>query len=205
MDILERPGTVLLFRKENTAGIYTFFQSQIQKIIEVKFKGALAEFAASYIAKMIVDYLANMFKHEYIHAELVARNGWIFAAWFSGVNLYYPTDKETIQIRKNVDVFIPNVEIDVEKLDKAIDKYYSMQYDFASLILNTITKIFALGDKASEQQIEERFRKYFDTRDKLICSELVARVYEELGYSIEKHSEFVTPDDIAMSKILKKA
>lgn len=202
--LIETPGAVLLFRKENTQGIYTFLESLVQRFVEAKIKdNFLAKFISDIVAKLALEYISGIFNHKYIHAELVARNGWMFAAWFDGVNLYSPSDEDIIKLRKLTDVYIPKVPIDPDKLDKAIAKYFNKEYDFASLIQNAITKIFAFGNKKTEREIEDSLRKYFDTENRLICSELIARVYEELGYTIERHSEFTTPDDIAQSGLFQ--
>lgn len=205
MDILEKPGTVLLFKKEKTQGIYTFLLSQAQKLAESLTKNnPFAKFIVEQITKFIVDYLANRIGHNYIHAELTLEKGWAIAAWFNAVHVYQLDDKELINMRKLVDIYVPVVDINVEALKAVAKKYWRKQYDFASLIQNAIVEILAFGNKQTEEEIEKQLQKYYDSPDKLICSELIARIYGELGYVIAQHGEFVTPDDVAESELFQK-
>lgn len=205
MILTEKPGTVLLFKKENTEGIYTFLLSQTQKLADSITKGnPLARFIVEQVSKYLINYLAEKVGHKYIHAELTLDNGWMIASWFNGVHIYELSDAELVKMRKIVDVYIPKVDIDASKLKQIAKKYWKKQYDFASLIQNTIVELLAFGNKQTEKEIEEKLKKYFDTPDHLICSELIARIYADLGYTIERHSEFTTPDDIAQSELFQK-
>lgn len=205
MILTEKPGTVLLFKKENTEGIYTFLLSQTSKFADSITKGNLfARFIVEQISKYIVDYLAEKTGHKYIHTELVLNNGWTIASWFNGVHIYELSDAELVKMRKIVDVYVPKVDIDANKLKQVAKKYWKKQYDFASLIQNAIIELLAFGNEQTEKEIEEKLKKYFDTPDRLICSELVARIYSDLGYTIERHSEFTTPDDISQSELFQR-
>lgn len=200
----ERPGTVLLFRKENTDGAYTFLSKIIEKTIRRRTRDALTYTIARLIAQITLDKLAELFKHDYIHAELVLPRGHILAAWFNGVVKYTPTAEQAKMLRVNTDVFVPVVELDPVKLEQAAAKYVGKQYDFTSLILNFITQVRALGNEVKEEQLENALLKYYDNSEKMICSEVIARIYEELGYKIERSAEYTTPDDIAQSQLFQK-
>jgi len=165
-----KPGDALLFTKESTAGVYTYFAEK---------------------NKPLADLLAKLVNHNYIHAELYLGNGWVIAGWFNGVKLYKPS----LQLLSTVHIYRPPIEVDKDKLKESVKKYFNYEYDWVSLILNGLPEIISFGNEQIEKIVED-WVKYSDDQ-KLICSELIARIYEDLGYKIEPRAEFVTPDDIA--------
>ncbi|KLO24777.1 MULTISPECIES: hypothetical protein [unclassified Marinitoga] len=44
----------------------------------------------------------------------------------------------------------------------------------------------------------------FDNPNAYICSELIARIYHDVGVDIKQNLEFVSPDDIAKSEEMIK-
>ncbi|WP_129408107.1 hypothetical protein [Marinitoga lauensis] len=173
-------GDVLLLKKEDAPGIYTFLKQ--------------------FLGKNIADIIAKIEGHEYIHSELYVGNGYVLAAWFNGVHLI----KYPLRILGNFDIY-RHEKMDNEKrsvIKRNVAKYFNMRYDFASLILNGLPEILSLGFEPLERYLEKQL-PYSDP-NKMICSELVARMYKDAGIIIEPDPEFVTPDDIAQDGEMKK-
>ena len=51
-----------------------------------------------------------------------------------------------------------------------------------------------------EAYLEGKMR--YQNPSAMICSELIARIFEDVGLKIERNAEFVTPDDLA-SELIK--
>lgn len=173
------PGDVILVPKENTAGIYTFI--------------------AERFGKAFADALSFFFGHNYIHAEIYVANGWQMGAWFDGVKVWKPP----LNYFGLVHVYRLKPElkkvITIENMLEAVRKYFNREYDFPSLILNALIQILSFNSEKREAKLQADFGLYANER--VICSELVAKIYEDIGITIEHNSEFVTPDDIANSSL----
>jgi hypothetical protein len=169
--IVLKPGDVLLYTKESTPGVYTFLAE----------KGK----------KELADLLSLLTNHKYIHAELYLGNGWVLAGTFEGVKLYKPDLKTLLSAH----IYRPPMPVSSEELRKVVTKYFNLEYDWASLLLNAIPEILSFGNEQLERMIEN-WLGYKNER-KMICSEVIARIYKDLGYEFEPNAEFVTPDDIA--------
>lgn len=165
-----KPGDVLLFDKESVNGVYTFIAGKDKKL---------------------ADILATLTNHRYIHAELYLGNGWIIAAAFDGVKLY----KAPLAVIAKAHIYRAPITIDENKLRETVKQYFNYEYDWTALILNGIPEVLSFGN----EQIERIIENWLDYTDeqKLICSELVAKFFEEQGFKIEPRGDFVTPDDIA--------
>lgn len=210
-----KPGSVLLFKKEHTDGVYVFLRNKMDKFIELavrelakrvpllKNTQGLLRTVMMFFSQQLLDYLSGLVRHKYIHVELITNRFELVGAWFNGVVRYAPKETDIRHLRRIADVYEPTVEVPPEALEHAISKFLGREYDFAGLLLNALTQIVSLGNEANEAAIEEGLLKYYNTPDKLTCSELIARIYDELGYKIERNSEFVTPDDIAHSKLFR--
>lgn len=174
-----RPGDIVLVPKETTPGIYTFVEERFGKI-----------FAKA---------LAQLYGHNYIHAEVVVGNDFQMGAWPNGVKIW----KVPLNYYTLVHIYRLKPEykkvITKEEMIQAVQKYFNKEYDFPSLLLNTIITLLSFGNDSLERKFEIDFT--YSNPDKLICSELVARIYEELGFTIERNAEYTTPDDIAQSQL----
>lgn len=196
-----KPGDVILWPRDKTQNLYTLLLEWAKNAISGITKNPqLADFAA----KLAVNTLADSMKHKYIHVEITMLNNHLFGAWFNGTHLWKPSLDQRIQIIKDTSIFRPVVEIDESKLVKAAMKYRNKPYDFTSLILNAAIEVGAFGQEEAEKRLEELAKSMYVNDNALICSELIAKIYEDLGYKIERHSEYVTPDDIAQSPLFKQ-
>jgi len=175
-----KTGDVLLLRKEDAPGAYTFIEK--------------------YLGKDFADKVASLEKHKYIHAEIYVGNGFILAGWFNGVKLLQPP----LHYIAKFDIYRNSKMDDAKRylMKKKVAKYFNAPYDFASLILNGIPEVLSLGFEPLERYFEKQL-PYSDP-SKLICSELVARLYKDIGIEIEENPEFVTPDDIAENEYFSK-
>jgi hypothetical protein len=88
-------------------------------------------------------------------------------------------------------------------IQQNVAKYFNMHYDFASLILNGTPELLSLGIEPLERYLEKQLP--YNDPNKMICSELVARMYKDAGIFLEPDPEFTTPDDLAQNlyKVLK--
>ncbi|MEM0369773.1 MAG: hypothetical protein QXE80_03640 [Pyrobaculum sp.] len=196
-----KPGDVILWPRDKAQGLYTLLLEWVRSAISgVTNNPKLADFAA----KLAVNTLADAMNHKYIHAEITLLNNYLFGAWLNGTHLWKPTPEHRIQIIKDTSIFRPVVEIDEQKLVEAAMKYRNKPYDFTSLILNAAIEIGAFGQKEAERRLEELAKSMYSNPNALTCSELIARIFEDLGYRIERYSEYVTPDDIAQSTLFKQ-
>jgi len=172
-------GDVLLLPKDKAVGIYTW--------VKEKF------------GKKVADTLAALEHHNYIHAELYVGGGYVLAAWTNGVHLIsYP-----LSVFKNFNVYrhpkLLNKTEEAEHIREClaanVRKYFNKPYDFVSLLLNALPEILSFGFEPLERMVESKLP--YDNPEAMICSELVARMYEQCGIIIEPKAEFVTPDDLA--------
>ncbi len=174
-------------------GDILLFPSETFHDIEDYVKEVLGEEVTSVIRKLL--------GYKYCHAEIYLGNGYVLAAWTNGVKLY----KLPLKLLKEVHVFrkqLPLMPEEKQKLLNLVPKYWNLPYDFTSYILNAyyylfekLTMIFPLPDLLAD------FKTKYENKQEMICSELVARMYKEIGYPIETTEEFTTPDDIGNSKM----
>ena len=188
-----KPGSVILIPKENTMGFYTI----LNDLVEKQFGDNQV---AKFVAKLLIDQFSKVIRHNYMHAELYLKNGWQIGAWLNGVHTWHPP----LSYYTSVHIYEPTFEFDEKKFFEAVKKYKESKYDFASLVLNTIVEVWALGSDVTESSLEDAFAKYYKNEDQLICSELVGRVYKDLGIQIERDPEYLTPDDIAQSPLFRR-
>lgn len=188
-----KPGSVILLPKENTQGVYTFLLDLINKQFG---DNAIAKV----VAKLLLDQFSSILGHRYMHAELYLNNGFQMGAWFNGVHVWKPS----LSYYSIAHIYEPKVPVDVAKLVEVAKKYKEAKYDFTSLVLNAVITVLSLGNEINEQAFEEQFKKLYVNENDLICSELISRIYQDLGYKIERESEYVTPDDISNSQLFTR-
>lgn len=156
---------------------------------------------ASILGYKITDLVVNVTDQDYLHAEMYIGNGYIMASWLNGVHIaQYP-----IQLLSKFDVYRHRSKrvkalIREHLQDDFKDfiagrstKYINKPYDLQSLILNTVSELAGLVVD------EERFENSlgYDNPDRFICSELIARIYHDVGVDLKRNLEFVSPDDLA--------
>lgn len=149
-----------------------------------------AEFVSSAVAKQVV----RLAQQEYIHAELYLGKGWVLAAWLSGVKLlkYPPSHYQMVDVLRFEGV-------DAERMLKAVDKYWNLPYDYASLGLNSIAEIVgAFGKFVGYEDLEEKVQDLlaYNNPKNMICSELVQRMLHEGGIEFDQPFEFISPQDL---------
>lgn len=143
--------------------------------------------------KNVANMVTKLTGQKYLHSEMYLEEGWVITATPNGVHLQ-KYDTETIL--ENFDIFRSKNEIDTAVLRKEIKKHHNKRYDWLSLywnIADTISSIFGLTLKAP-----------YDTKFAVICSELIARVYESLGLRFQERAEFITSQDIVDSGLFYK-
>lgn len=169
-----RTGDVLLLPKGVFPDVYEFFEK--------------------YLGKDITDALAKIEKHNYIHADLYIGGSWVISATPNGVHLL----KYSLKLISKFDIYrYPYSDIKFEMcINKQISQFLNMPYDFVSLLLNGFIEFASFGLEPLERFLEDKFSLY-NTPFMVICSELIARIYDKCGVKIESNDEFVTPDDLA--------
>lgn len=186
-------GDVILIPTTSKDGLYTI----LMKWQETQFKDNILLNLAS---KLFLNYLKSQTGHEYIHQELYLGNGWHMSQTGNGVMVYKPSlDMYQIgHVYRYINDFDKNQFLKIAKM------YHNKQYDYTSLILNAGIELFSLNNEQVEQEMENTMKQMYDNPNQMICSELVQRVYEDLGIKIERWQEYVTPDDIQKSPLFKR-
>lgn len=173
-----KKGDILLLPTENAQGVYQFVKEKFGKIV--------------------ADILSSFYGHQYMHAEVYLGNGYAIGAWTDGVKIY----KIPLNILGLYHVYRCKYPIDEKMIDNSISELFNLPYGWEKLFVNTIITLLSFGNESLEKMYEEHFK--LNMKDKVICSELVARIYEKQGIIIERQAEFTTPDDIAQSKYFMK-
>lgn len=186
-------GDVILIPTTSKDGLYTI----LMKWQETQFKDNILLNLAS---KLFLNYLKSQTGHEYIHQELYLGNGWHMSQTGNGVIVYKPS----LDIYQISHVYRSIVEFDKKRFLEVAKTYHNKQYDYTSLILNSGITLFSLNKEETEQEIEKTLKQMYDNPNQMICSELVQRIYEDIGIKIERHQEYVTPDDIQKSPLFKR-
>lgn len=132
-----------------------------------------------------ISFITNS---QYSHVGFYVNSTQIIEAWWNNVR-YKDMSNET-----NYDVFRFKEELSQKQIDKGVNYAVSkigVRYDFLALLGILIEKI--TGTK----------NNYFDSRNKVICSELVSEIISEmLGYDANKEigkndDASVTPADLS--------
>lgn len=142
---------------------------------------------------MVENMITGLTGQKYLHAELYLGEGWVLSATVNGVKL---NKYSTETLLKNFDIFRPKFEIDESVLLNQIKDNHNKRYDFISLYLNIIDTI--------GQMFGKKFEFPYDTKFMLICSELIARIYEKMGATFHENVEYITPQDLADSNLFYK-
>jgi hypothetical protein len=158
-----------------------------------KEKDIIHKYIIENFGTMVENMLTGLTGQEYLHSELYLGEGWVLSATVNGVKLNkYSTDT----LLKNFDIFRPQFKIDQTILLEQIKESHNKRYDFISLYLNVIDTI--------GQMFGKKFEFPYDTNFMLICSELIARIYEKMGATFHESLEYITPQDLADSNMFKQ-
>ena len=135
---------------------------------------------------LLDDIISDVTNSPYVHATFFINETDVIEAWWSGVRVYtYPPGY--------LDVFTPKTPLTQDQVAKGMDYAKSKLhtgYDFPALVGILLEKWFGwLGIK----------RNMFASKYRVICSELVADIYREMGYTDLPENEdcSVTPADLA--------
>lgn len=156
-------------------------------------EGPMYKWFEKILGKSFTIFVSNLLGHRYIHAEMYIGAGWILAAWMNGVKLL----KAQPWYVDRFDIFRhPKIEDKHRRwIEKIFQKYWNMPYDYISLAENTLIEVASVGTEPIEVYLEDKM--LYQNPSAMICSELIARIFEDIGLKIERNSEFVTPDDLA--------
>jgi len=158
----------------------------------------------------ITSLLPRILNEPYLHAEIYIGSGFSMAAWTSGIHVH----KYPLSVQMKFDFFrhkndkaseaIKDLMVTefVNYLNNEPVKYLNKRYDFSTLFYNTIAE---LTQVLGYEQIIETKTPRFDTPEIMICSELIARMYQDAGYDLKVgNPEWVSPADLAESPMLYK-
>lgn len=133
----------------------------------------------------VEELLTRLTGQEYVHCELYLGEGYVLTATPSGIRIgKYSTDT----LLEYFDFYRPKFPIDEEGLKRSVREYHNSPYDFVSMylgIVNTLFELFGVELKVP-----------YDTKFAFMCSELVARIYEQMGVTFRKSPEFITPQNL---------
>ena len=206
------PGDVLLVPTYYYSMPYQQVQNQIeinaQKLLDgmikqmEKFLGKQAKYqimtlvppTAKYVSTEQAKQVVQICGQKYIHSELYLGRGWVISAGGDGTKLikYQPSAFQVFDI-------VRFDGLDVQKTIAAVDKYWNLPYDYASLGINQIAELLGqfgkfVGYEDLELKVEDFF--HFDNPKAMICSELVQRLLQEGGVKFDQF-EFISPQDLA--------
>ena len=204
-------GDILLLPAERTpiyADIVSIVDESLKKIVKkhisinIKWLVGILPFSIDNIldsleiGEKVAEFLKEKTGNSYLHAGIYLDKGYGLEAWFNGVKLvkYTPKAIASFHVFRHKEF---NLEQHGPKVLEKAKEYFNRSYDFASLIINSLAEISNLFWH-SEKKIEKLFKSY-NTENAVICSELVARIYEEIGLPITENPEFTSPGDIAQS------
>ena len=210
MEKLE-PGDVLVLPTYYYSQPYKALKSQIEfkadqllaamidymkKVLGERVQGQILKLvppAQDFISKAVAEQVVRLAQQEYIHAEIYLGRGWVLAGWFEGVKLvkYKPSVFQMFDV-------VRYEGLDKEKMFKAVDKYWNLPYDYASLGVNSIIELIsAFGNFVGYEDLEEKIEDWlpWDNPKAMMCSELVARMLMEGGVEFDK-PEFISPQDL---------
>ncbi len=158
-----------------------------------KDKDVIHKYIRENFGTTIENILTSLTGQEYLHAELYLGEGWVLSATVNGIKL----NKYSAQsLLDNFDIFRPKFKVDEQELVNQVKNHHNKRYDFVSLYLNIIDTISQLFGK--------KFQFPYDSKYMLICSEMISRIYEDMGISFHENSEYVTPQDLANSSLFTK-
>lgn len=163
-------------------------------ILALKTKKTIAyKYLSDNFGKVYADLLEKLLDVKYMHVELYLGEGWVLSAQLNGIKL----QKYSLEyISKNFDLFEPNFKFKKDIFIDYASSNFNKPYDWVSLFLNTVNTI--------SETFGIKFEFPYNTKYALICSELIARFYEEQGYEFKKTSEFMTPQDLINSEYFVK-
>lgn len=171
-----RLGDVLLFPTKQPKSIYEELESKI--------------------GKFLTELLYQQSGQKYIHQEILLQGSFTLQQTINGVHILKRNLNDfkyiTVRRHKNFD------KISKEKFFEVVRKYWNLPYDFASLGLNIITGFFQQFPVYEQfiQNLIQKTQNYENSR-LLICSEVVQRVYEDLGLKVhDDKQEFVSPQNL---------
>jgi len=171
------------------AGILTWIESkygaQARKVAEALFKNVDA---GEIVAKSLIELTGQHYLHAGLFVGVSKSAVWTLEATFTGVKLVLHPLKSFARF----DIYTCE-EVDSEKVQDVILDFWNRPYDLPALIREAIAEI--LGVFHLEKWFEDQIK--YDNPHMLICSELVARVYEKAGYKLFDNPEDVSPQDIA--------
>ena len=167
-------GDVLLLPTEHS-GVYQWF--------------------AEKLGENVAELIKNIEHNRYIHAEIYVGYGHVLGAWMSGVKLI-KLSPAVLDYYSKFHIYRPLLlEEQRKQIENEWQKYFNKPYDYISLAQNAIIEVLSLGLEPLEKYFESL--ALYENPNAMICSEVVARILEDVGYVIEPRPEFVTPDDLA--------
>lgn len=146
------------------------------------------KFLQDHFGNIVEKLLTSLTGQEYLHVELYLGEGWSITATPNGIKLQkYDIDT----IARYFDIFRPKIKIHKEKLIDEVKKHHNKPYDFTSLFLNIVEEISEI--------FSIKFETPYSSEYQLICSELVATIYEDLGIVFRERPEVMQPQDLVNS------
>jgi hypothetical protein len=104
--------------------------------------------------------------------------------------------KYDLSLLSNLTILRHKEPVDEAKMRNSIEKFWNNPYDYDSIMRNTLTEI--LNILYLEEVIENMWDK--NTVKENICSELIARIYDDYGLKFTNKSEWTSPTDIMQNE-----
>lgn len=159
-----------------------------------KDKSLVFKYLKDTVGEVVTNLIIGASQNEYLHCEMYLGEGFAIAATVNGVHIHkYSTDT----IIKNFDIYEPKFKVDKKMLEEQVKLKHNKMYDFTGLFLNIVMEI--------ANKLGYSFEPPYETEFMVICSELVARIYEDMGtVDFDRESEFITPQLLVDSGMFTK-
>lgn len=178
-------GDVLLFPTDKYSPVYKYAKNKVNKF----FADLLEHLTGQQYAHVGIYLTPSKDKNKFWSLEAIDQGVWLVERSVS--------DFQYLDVIRHKKIDKDHI-IEMENL---VYSYWNKPYDWTSLLLNGITEL--AGIIGFEEYIEKTFQEVRDTPHTQICSELVARIYADVGLEFSKKPEYISPMDIYKNENFK--
>lgn len=146
------------------------------------------KYVSKIFGEVVADFLWNHVDYEYGHSEIYYGAGYGLGSMSNGSRF----GQYDLSLLSNLTILRHKENVDEPKMRNSIEKFWNNPYDYDSLMRNTLTEI--LNILYLEEIIEDMWD--IDTPKENICSEIIARIYDDYGLDFTDKEEWISPMDI---------
>lgn len=148
------------------------------------------------LGPFISELIYQQSGQKYIYQELLLQGRYTLQQVPNGVYILKKDldDFQYMTVRRHKEIN----KVSKEQFFNVIKKYWNLPFDFTSLSINIISGIFQQFPiyEKTVQEILDKLSGY-DTKELLISSEMIQRIYDDLGLKCtDEKQEFVSPQNL---------